>query len=125
MKLVIADPKSGLSGQKELTQEEALLFIGKLIGEEVDASQLGLTNYRLKITGGTDVNGFPLKKGIEGSIKKRVLIESKDGVRRRKTVRGAQISADTMQVNTVIVKYGDVPIDSIIKKKEQKEDSKQ
>jgi len=64
----------------------------------------------LKITGGTDKDGIPMRWDIQGTAKKKALLtkgvgfRSKvDGERRRKLVRGRVVGDDTMQVNSVVV----------------------
>ena len=101
-------------------------LIGKKIGEEIDGSELSdsLAGYTLKITGGSDSSGFPHKPGLQGGELKRLIftkgwgmhkkprrggkkkISTVKGLRLRKTVRGAQISEKTIQVNMNVVKQG-------------------
>lgn len=92
-------------------------LIGLKIGDEFDGSIIGLPGYKLKITGGSDKDGFPMRKDIEGSRRVKVLLSSgpgfkprRKGERRRKSVRGNTISEDIVQVNTVVVKEGEKPI---------------
>ncbi|ADP77247.1 SSU ribosomal protein S6E [Methanothermus fervidus DSM 2088] len=103
-------------------------LIGLKIGDEFDGSIIGLPGYKLKITGGSDKDGFPMRKDIEGSRRVKVLLSSgpgfkprRKGERRRKSVRGNTISEDIVQVNTVVVKEGEKPIKELISKKEKEE----
>ncbi len=122
MQLVVSDRKSGKTAQREVQKEKEVLIIGKKIGEVIDGSIVGLNGFTLKITGFTDISGFPGKKGIEGTKKIRIIIKERKGkVKRRKTVRGDTISNDTKQVNTVIEEYGNANLDEFFAKKEKSE----
>ena len=84
-------------------------LIGKKIGDEVDGNFLGLNGYKLKITGGTDKDGFPMIPSLNGTVRKKVLLSkppgfhpTKKGERRRKTVRGNTISFD---IDPLAVEY--------------------
>ncbi len=88
----------------------AAVFIGKRIGEYVDASVVGIPGKRLVITGGTDSSGFPMVPGLPGPAKRSLLLSSppgfhprNEGERRRKIVRGDTISEEIVQVNTKLV----------------------
>lgn len=123
-KIVISDPETRKSFQLEVEQEKALSLIGKKIGEELNADFLGLHGYVLKITGGTDKDGFPMHPSIQGSVKKKVLLSEppcyhprKKGERRRKTVRGNTISSDIVQINVKVVKRGEKPLEELIPRK--------
>ncbi len=120
MKLVISDPKTGRAYQKELNEQEAQMFYGKRIGDEVDISPLGFHGYVVKIRGGTDKDGFPMRPGVHGTGRKRVLIGSgpgvderklEKGIKVRKTVRGDTVDADIAQLNVVVVKHGEKPLE--------------
>jgi len=98
------------------------------IGDEFDAGIIDLPAYKLKITGGSDKDGFPMRKGVEGSGRKRLLLSGgvgyrpkEKGVRKRKTVRGEVICEEIAQLNCMIVKYGKKPIEELLGKKEEGE----
>ncbi len=91
-------------------------LLGLKIGDIVDGSIVGLDNVKLKITGGSDATGIPMRPDVPGPVKKRVLLSGPPGFhprlkgeRRRKMVRGNVISDGTVkrdkmvQINTVIV----------------------
>ncbi len=87
-------------------------LLGLKIGDEIDGSLVGLKGYKLVITGGSDISGFPMRPDIPGPVKKGVLLSGPPGFhprergeRRRKTVRGNTIAPDIVQINTKI-KYG-------------------
>jgi small subunit ribosomal protein S6e len=114
MQIVISDSKTGKAYKLEGKDAEAnALFIGKRIGDLVDADIIGLGGYMLEITGGTDMQGMPMRKDVAGSVRKRILITNppgynpkEGGKRRRKSVRGKEISAEISQVNVVVKEYG-------------------
>ena len=92
--------------------DKASRLIGLKIGDTFEGSIVGLPGVILKITGGTDNSGFPMRPDIPGPAKRRVLLSGppgfhprEKGERRRKTVRGNMISDEIVQINTVIV-YG-------------------
>jgi small subunit ribosomal protein S6e len=120
-KVVVSDPETGRAYNIELNEEKAKIFIGKRIGDTVDASPIGLKGYELLITGGSDKDGFPMRKDIHGRVRKRVLLSSppgyrpkRKGVRRRKMVRGNEITPEIVQINTKIVKKGKKSIEELL-----------
>ena len=129
MKFLYSDKKSGLTATMDLDDEKASLLLNKKIGDEIDGTALGLTGYKLKITGGTDSSGFPLEASISGQIKTKVIRErlnkNKERINKRITVRGNVISSDVKQVSASIIEYGSKPVEELftVKKKEEKENS--
>lgn len=114
MKLNIADQKMKKTYPIELGENAVL--IGKKLSDVVSGSELGYPNYEFKITGGSDKDGFPMRK-LSGVHRKRLLLRggvgfrsTRKGLRKLKTVHGDTISADISQVNCVITKYGSKPI---------------
>ena len=108
--LIVSDPKSKTSKAASLEGTKAQALVGKSIGEEVDGKLLGLGNVKLKITGGTDKDGVPMRFDIQGAARKRAILSGgvgyrpdADGERQRRLVRGRQISQETLQVNSVVV----------------------
>lgn len=124
-KFVINDTKSGKSYQKALEDES---LEGKKIGEKVSGNFLGLEGYELQITGGSDLAGFPMRKEIDGTGRKKGLFSGgvgvkikRDGMRRRKTVCKNTISADIVQVNLKVVKEGSKKLEEVFPKKEEEQ----
>jgi len=118
-KLVISEGEK--SHQMEVEAAESKKLNGLTIGEEFDATLVGLTGYKLKITGGSDKNGFPMKKDVDGSRRIKSLLAGgigfnpkRDGQRRRKTVRGNTVSDDIVQINTVVTQKGEKEINEIL-----------
>jgi small subunit ribosomal protein S6e len=120
--LDIADPRSGKTYHVKL---DSTVLIGKRIGEEIIGDQIGFPGYKLKITGGTDRDGFPHHPGVHGMGKTRAILPGppgfhprKKGERRAKMVRGNIISEYTKQVNLKIVEYGEKSLEELLKRVE-------
>jgi len=97
--------------------------MGKHVGDEVDASPVGVTGYRMKITGASDRNGTPARQNLPMAGRKKLLLSGgvgfhpvMDGERRRKPVRGNEITADFVQINAKVVSYGDKALEEIFPK---------
>jgi small subunit ribosomal protein S6e len=100
------------SYQIEKDQKDAPV-LGKSLGDVIDGSFLGMDGYELLITGGSDKDGFPMRKDIEGQLRKRFLITKGvgfhtdvKGLRRRKMLRGNTIADDIAQINCKVAKKG-------------------
>ncbi|MEM7819604.1 MAG: 30S ribosomal protein S6e [Candidatus Aenigmatarchaeota archaeon] len=98
-------------------------IIGKKIGDIIAGDFLGLPGCELLITGGSDRDGFPMIKYVEGVVKKKLILTNdigfhtkKDGMRKRKTIRGNTISTDIVQINCKIVK-GETNLEELLGKK--------
>lgn len=116
--------QDGQTFQTEI--EESVKLVGKELGDEFDGGIVGLSGYTLKITGGSDRSGFPMRETIEGSELNRVLIEegsginvSEDGVRERKSVRGKRISDEIQQLNTTVVEEGSKSVEELLGEDEE------
>ncbi|MBN1923799.1 MAG: 30S ribosomal protein S6e [Nanoarchaeota archaeon] len=125
MKIVMSDPKTGKSYQKELDKSVEAQFYGKKIGETFNGELIDLQGYQFQITGGSDKSGFPMRAEIKGSVRKRILLtkgigmqSNVKGLRKKKSVRGHTISDVTAQINTKIVKMGSAKLDELFKKEE-------
>ena len=130
-KLVLSDAKDGRAYNVSVSGGSANAFIGKRIGEEVDGGPVGLGGYRMKITGGSDRNGNPMRGDLPGMARKRLLLSGGigfhprlEGERRRKMVRGNEITPDFVQINAVVSAYGEKPLPEYFKK-EEKEGAKE
>ena len=112
------------SGEVRQVEAEASDLAGKQIGESFDGGLIGLPGYKLEITGGSDKSGFPMRESIEGSERRRVLIEegagvqTSGGVQRRKSVRGNTVSDEIQQLNTKVVEEGDEPVEELLEDEE-------
>lgn len=105
--------------------EDTSSLQGKKMGETFSGGIIGLDGYELEITGGSDKDGFPMRKSIEGPARRRVLIEKgsgvkedEDGVKRRKSVRGDTVSEEIQQLNTKVVKEGSEPVEELLQNEE-------
>ncbi len=124
---VVSDPKDGKSYQVPVTGHHANSLIGKKIGDVVDGIFVGLPGYKLQIMGGSDKDGFPMRKDLPGPRRKKLLMSNsigfhskKGGLRRRKNVRGNTIAPDTLQVNLKVTQHGMKPVSDLIKAEEKK-----
>ncbi|MCZ7356606.1 MAG: 30S ribosomal protein S6e [Candidatus Methanoperedens sp.] len=127
-RVVVSDSKTAQAYQIPVTGTAANKFIGKNIGDTVSGDALGLAGYTIKLTGGTDKDGFPMRGDLPGPARKKILVAGgvgyhpkADGVRKRKTMRGREISSDTAQINAVVVEYGEKPLSEVFPKKEGEE----
>lgn len=113
-KLNISLPRDGKAVTVELDEPQSLILLGKKIGDIVDGKALGLEYGRLRITGGSDKSGFPMRSDISGGRKvyiftgrgvglRRIKGKNRKGFRRRILVRGNMITRDIYQVNMVVV----------------------
>ena len=107
--VVVADPEAGSTYQLDVDGQDANRFVGRDIGEEVDGSAVGLDGYTLEITGGSDETGRPMRENVPGSSVKQLLLDggvgfepSRDGERKRITVRGRKVSDETAQINVKV-----------------------
>lgn len=109
--------------------EDASQLVGKEIGDTFKGGIVGLDGYELEITGGSDKQGFPMRAALEGPARRRVLIEEgsgieedEDGVRRRKSVRGRQVSEDIQQLNTTVAESGSKSVEELLSDEEEEEE---
>ncbi|MEA1931417.1 30S ribosomal protein S6e [Halohasta litorea] len=107
--VVVADPEDGSTYQLDVDGQDANRFVGRDIGEEVDGGAVGLDGYTLEITGGSDETGRPMRENVPGSNIKQLLLDggvgfepSRDGERKRITVRGRKVSDETAQINAKV-----------------------
>jgi len=121
MKLNIAFPSTGAQKLIELHDEHKLrIFYEKRMGAEVEADILGdeFKGYVLRIAGGNDKQGFPMKQGVLTNIRVRLLLAKghscyrprRTGERKRKSVRGCIVDANLSALSLVIVKKGEQDI---------------
>jgi len=117
MKLNISYPATGCQKLIEIIDEHKLrCFYEKRMGTEVEGDSLGdeFKGYILKISGGNDKQGFPMKQGVLTNGRVRLLLSAghscyrprRDGERKRKSVRGCVVDANLSVLALVIVKKG-------------------
>ena len=113
-KLVVSDNK-GKSISQELKDRAANPLLGSKVGEIIDSSIIGIAGGKIKITGGSDKSGTPMRPDIHGGVKKYVLISrgvgmrnANEGNRIRKLMRGNMVTEEIYQLNCVLVE-GNLP----------------
>jgi small subunit ribosomal protein S6e len=113
-KLVVSDNK-GKSISQELKDRAANPLLGSKIGEIIDSSIIGIAGGKIKITGGSDKSGTPMRPDVHGGVKKYVLLSrgvgmrnASEGNRIRKLIRGNMVTEEIYQLNCVLVE-GNVP----------------
>ena len=104
-KLIVSDPKTGKSESSEVKDASAQQLVGRRVGEVIDGASIGLAG-KIKITGGSDKAGFPMRGDTLGGGKNYVLLTrgvgyrtTEKGTKKRKLVRGNTITEETYQVN--------------------------
>jgi small subunit ribosomal protein S6e len=109
-KIIVSDPETGRSQLVEIEENQAVPLIGRKLGEIIDGAAVKLSGYKLKITGGSDKDGFPMRPNIHGGVRVKAILSegvgfhsSKKGDRRRKTVRGNVITDAIVQINMKMV----------------------
>ena len=114
-KLTISDIK-GKSLSKELKDSDANPLLGLQLGNETDAAIVGLSG-KLKLTGGSDKSGVPMRDDIHGAARKRVLLSkgvglqaAETGQRMRKLMRGNTVSEEIYQINCKF--DGELPVEA-------------
>ncbi|HET7324448.1 MAG TPA: 30S ribosomal protein S6e [Halococcus sp.] len=127
--VVVADPEDGAAHQRAVEGQDANRFIGRSIGEEVDGNAVGLDGYSLEITGGSDTAGRPMREDIAGPALKSVLLTggtgfnpTRDGERKRVTIRGREVGEETRQINATITARGDQSVDELLGEGEETEE---
>jgi small subunit ribosomal protein S6e len=113
-KLVVSDNK-GKSISQELKDRAANPLLGSKIGEIIDSSVIGIAGGKMKITGGSDKSGTPMRPDVHGGVKKYVLLSrgvgmknTSKGNRIRKLMRGNMVTEEIYQLNCVLVE-GNIP----------------
>ena len=109
-KIIVSDPETGKSQSIEVEESQAVPLIGRKVGEVIDGAAVKLSGYKLKITGGSDKDGFPIRPNIHGGVRVGAILSegvgfhsSNKGERKRKTLRGNVITDSIVQVNMKVV----------------------
>ena len=125
-RVIVSDGDKGVAYQIEISDNQANMFIGKKIGDMIDGDVLKLPGYSLQITGGTDKDGFPMRKGLSGPNRRNILItggvgfKSKiKGMRQRRAIRGEEISSAIGQINVVVAETGNKSLDELLSGKSE------
>ena len=114
-KIIISD-KKGKSVSKELKDKEAQPLVGLRVGEIVDSSVVGIPSGKIQLRGGSDKSGTPLRSDVPGGVKQYVLLskgsgmrDDREGIRKRKLVRGNMITEEIYQINCLLLE-GNLPL---------------
>jgi len=119
--VVVADPETGATYQRDVDGQDANRFIGRSLGEDVDGGAVGLDGYTVELTGGSDDAGRPMREDVDGPDLREVLLTggvgyepSRDGERKRVTVRGAEVSEAVAQINAKITGRGSTDVEELL-----------
>ena len=105
-KLIVSD-RNGKTIAQELKDRGAQPLLGTKVGSIIDSSIVGVAGGKLKITGGSDRSGTPMRADVHGGVKKYVLLSTGVGnrseARIRKLVRGNMVTEEIYQLNSMLV----------------------
>jgi small subunit ribosomal protein S6e len=105
-KLIVSDRK-GRTIAQELKDRTAQPLLGAKVGSIIDSSIVGVAGGKLKITGGSDRSGTPMRPDVHGGVKKYVLLSTGVGnrseARVRKLVRGNMVTEEIYQLNSMLI----------------------
>ncbi|XP_075209784.1 ribosomal protein S6 [Lycorma delicatula] len=118
MKLNVSYPATGCQKLFEITDDHKLrMFYEKRMGAEVEADGLGdeWKGYVVRVAGGNDKQGFPMKQGVLTNSRVRLLLSKghscyrprRDGERKRKSVRGCIVDSNLSVLALIIVRKGE------------------
>ena len=109
-KVIVSDPETGTSQVVEIEEARTVSFIGRKIGDVVEGAVVDLPAHKLRIMGGSDRDGVPMRPNVHGGVRRNVVLSGgvgftphDKGQRRRKAVRGDVITDEIVQVNTKII----------------------
>ena len=129
-KVIVSDPETGTSKVVELEETRAIPLVGRGIGEVIDGTIVDLPGHKVQIMGGSDKDGFPMRRSVHGGVRRQVILSGgigfnpqNKGERRRKTVRGNIITDEVVQVNMKIVEKPKQPKESKKTKEKRKEET--
>jgi len=128
-RMVVSDPSQKKAFTIQLDPQQFRLLIGKKIGDVLDGGPFGFKGKKIKITGGTDKDGFPMRWDVSGPRRAGILLSGGPGfhprrkpsskrkkkrsrrlvkgLRKRVTVRGNTISEAIAQINVVLTEKGE------------------
>ncbi len=105
-KLIVSDRK-GRTIAQELKDRTAQPLLGTRVGSIIDSSIVGVAGGKLKITGGSDKSGTPMRPDVHGGVRKYVLLSTGVGnrseARVRKLVRGNMVTEEIYQLNSMLI----------------------
>jgi small subunit ribosomal protein S6e len=108
--LIVSNPADGTSQRVEIDDQQLRALYGTRIGQVVEGTVADMQGYRIKLTGGTDKDGIPMRPDVHGSAKARVVLSGgvgykpKDkGEKKRKVVRGNTVNPEIAFLNFTVV----------------------
>lgn len=108
--LIVSNPADGTSQRVEIDDQQLRALYGTRIGQVVEGAVADMQGYRIKLTGGTDKDGIPMRPDVHGSAKARVVLSGgvgfkpKDkGEKKRKVVRGNTVNPEIAFLNFTVV----------------------
>jgi small subunit ribosomal protein S6e len=121
MKLNVSYPTTGAQKTFEVVDDHILrVFYEKRMGAEVEADHLGdeWKGYILRIAGGNDKQGFPMKQGVLTNTRVRLLLKKghscyrprRTGERKRKSVRGCIVDQNLSALALIVIRKGEKEI---------------
>jgi small subunit ribosomal protein S6e len=118
-KVIVSDPETGTSKVVELEEARAASFIGRKIGETVEGATVDLPAHKLRIMGGSDKDGVPMRPNVHGGVRRNVILSggagfkpNDKGQRKRKMVRGDVVTDEIVQINTKITEKPKKPAET-------------
>ena len=126
-KVVLSDPETGTSKVVELEETRATPLVGRKIGEVIDGAIMDLPAHKVKIMGGSDKDGVPMRPSVHGGVRRKVVLSggagfnpTHDGERQRKAVRGNMVTDEIVQINAKIVEKPKKPKEAKVEPVESK-----
>lgn len=118
MKLNVSYPATGCQKLIDIDDEKKVrIFYDKRMGQEVEVDSLGdeWKGYVVRIAGGNDKQGFPMKQGVLTTTRVRLLLSAghscyrprRTGERKRKSVRGCIVDANLSVLALIVVQKGE------------------
>lgn len=101
----------------QLTVENAAGLRGLKIGDTFKGEIIDKTGYEFEITGGSNKSGLPMRKDVQGTQQRKILLAGgvgykpkRHGMRTRKSVAGNTVAESTSQLNVKVTKAGKQPL---------------
>jgi len=117
LKINVGNPKTGKTTPVTLAEPKPLF--GLKMGDTFKGELIDKTGYEFAIVGGSDNAGFPMRRDVEGAVRRKILLaggvgfrSKRKGMRSRRTVAGNTVGVNTAQLNVVIKKEGKEPLDA-------------
>jgi|AntRauTorckE6833_2_1112554.scaffolds.fasta_scaffold100093_1 small subunit ribosomal protein S6e len=97
----------------QITVDDAKGLQGLKIGQTFKGELIDKTGYEFEITGGSNKSGLPMRRDVDGTAQRRVLLTGgvgykpkRRGLRVRKSVAGNTVGLRTSQLNVKVTKAG-------------------